>query len=203
MVDWVDVTAWRYGEVTFWSTSDVFSSPSVSTELLLPSISWSPILFCVGEVSGADVLGCCIRLVFVGIMVTVRLEKKGFLFTLPNQLLSVTSWMGISGLTNFLQINRIILLYSFYNPIKRLRKSIYVCQTMWAKEDPQRVKSDGVIGHILKRENRIGWQKLRFCVTDQSGIQRDLVNLRKHEFQEITRRDLCKKPAWKRDFEPP
>ena len=42
---------------------------------------------------------------------------------------------------------------------------------------PPRGKRDGVIRHISKREKRNCMKKLRYCVTDQSGIRRDRVNL--------------------------
>ena len=42
---------------------------------------------------------------------------------------------------------------------------------------PPRGKRDGDMGHILMRENGNWIKKLRYCVIDQSGIQRDLVDL--------------------------
>ena len=42
---------------------------------------------------------------------------------------------------------------------------------------PPRGKRDGVIGHILKRENENWIKKLRYCVIGQSGIQVDWENL--------------------------
>ena len=44
----------------------------------------------------------------------------------------------------------------------------------WA---PPRGKRDGIIRHILERENGHWIKKLRYFVNGQSGIQRDLVNL--------------------------
>ena len=41
---------------------------------------------------------------------------------------------------------------------------------------PPRGKRDGVIQHILERENENWMEKLRYFVNDQSGIQRDWVN---------------------------
>ena len=40
-----------------------------------------------------------------------------------------------------------------------------------------RVRRNGVIGHISKRENGNWMKKMRYCVIYQSGIQRDWVNL--------------------------
>ena len=56
-------------------------------------------------------------------------------------------------------------------------------------EAPQRGKCDGVILHILEREKKNGWEKLRYCVNDQSGIWRE------HEYQTVSGRDLCEKTA--------
>ena len=42
---------------------------------------------------------------------------------------------------------------------------------------PPRGKRDGVIRHILERENVNWMEKLRDCVNYQSGTQRDWVNL--------------------------
>ena len=42
---------------------------------------------------------------------------------------------------------------------------------------PTSGKRDGVIRHILERENGKWKKKLRYCLNDQSGIQRDWVNL--------------------------
>ena len=42
---------------------------------------------------------------------------------------------------------------------------------------PLKGKRDGVIQHILGRENGNWMKKLRYCVIDQSNIQRDLENL--------------------------
>ena len=39
-------------------------------------------------------------------------------------------------------------------------------------------QGESVIGHISERENENWMEKLRDCVNDQSGIQRDWVNLR-------------------------
>ena len=37
----------------------------------------------------------------------------------------------------------------------------------------RRGKRDGVVRHIQSVKTGIGWEKLRYCVNDQSGIQRD------------------------------
>ena len=42
---------------------------------------------------------------------------------------------------------------------------------------PQMGKRDGLIQHILEHENGNWMEKLRYFVNDQSGIQRDWVNL--------------------------
>ena len=42
---------------------------------------------------------------------------------------------------------------------------------------PPRGKRDGIIRHILKRESGNWMEKLRDCVNNQSGVQRDWVNL--------------------------
>ena len=42
---------------------------------------------------------------------------------------------------------------------------------------PPREKRDGMIRHILERENGNWMEKLRYFVNYQSGIQRDWVNL--------------------------
>ena len=42
---------------------------------------------------------------------------------------------------------------------------------------PPRGKRDGVIRHILERENGNWMEKLRDFVNDQFGIQRDWINL--------------------------
>ena len=42
---------------------------------------------------------------------------------------------------------------------------------------PPRGKRDGVIRHILERENANWMCKLRYCVNDQSGTKRNWVNL--------------------------
>ena len=41
----------------------------------------------------------------------------------------------------------------------------------------KRGKRDGIIRHILERENWNWMKKLSYCVKDQSGIQRSWVNL--------------------------
>ena len=42
---------------------------------------------------------------------------------------------------------------------------------------PPRGKRDGVIRHLLERENGYWMKKLRYCVNDQPSIQRNWVNL--------------------------
>ena len=49
------------------------------------------------------------------------------------------------------------------------------------------------MGHMSTRENGKWVKKLRYYVIYEH----------KHEFQAKSGRDLCKKPAWKRDFVPP
>ena len=59
-----------------------------------------------------------------------------------------------------------------------------MCIFSYYLRGPQRGKRDGVIRHILERENgwkrmymKIGWKKLRYSVNDKSGIQRYWGNL--------------------------
>ena len=48
---------------------------------------------------------------------------------------------------------------------------------MHVARGPPRGKRDGVIQHILERENGHWMKRLGYCVNDQSDIQRDWVNL--------------------------
>ena len=74
------------------------------------------------------------------------------------------------GVTNENQ-KGIFLIYLYLELIKYTKLDIKIFT------GPPRGKHDGVIGHISKRENRNWIEKFCCCVIDQSGIQRDWVNL--------------------------